>query len=153
MNDQDMTLERPDAAAQADQGPTTGLTPHLSIPDGRAVDAIAFYVRAFGATEMLRMPAEDGKRLMHAHVRVNGASLMLADQFPEYCGGVSGPAAGVTLHLQVEDADRWYDRAVAAGATATMPLDDMFWGDRYGQVQDPFGHTWSIGAPLKEDAK
>ena len=133
------------------QGPSSGLTPHLAIRDSRCSEAIAFYQQAFGAEELLRMPAEDGKRLMHAHLKVNGASLMLHDEFPEYVPDeVSRPANGVTLHLQVDDADRWYDRAIAAGATATMPLHDAFWGDRYGQLKDPFGHTWSIAAPIAQ---
>jgi PhnB protein len=132
-----------------DQGPNDGLTPHLSIGGGRAAEAIDFYTRAFGAEEAMRMPADDGKRLMHAHLRINGASLMLADDFPEYRGGTAQPApAGVTLHLGVDDADRWYERAVVAGATATMPVADQFWGDRYGQVRDPFGHMWSIASPI-----
>lgn len=139
----------------AEQGPTTGLTPHLAIRDRRAAEAIAFYVAAFGATELSRMPADDGERLMHAHLLVNGASLMLADEFPEYCGGAaSTPPAGVTLHLQVDDADAWWARALDAGATSTMELADAFWGDRYGQLRDPFGHSWSIGQTLNrgEDA-
>lgn len=137
--------------ATNDQGPTTGLTPHLQIGDGRAAEAIAFYIAAFGATEMRRMAEEGGPRLMHAHLIINGASLLMHDEFPEYVEPSQhdgGPPRGVTLHLQVDDADAWYNRAVAAGATPTMPLDNMFWGDRYGQVKDPFGHTWSIGAPI-----
>lgn len=133
----------------ADQGPTTGVTPHLTIRDGRAAEAVDFYKAAFGAEEATRMPADDGKRLMHAHVRINGGSVMLKDDFPEYRGGPSLAPASVTLHLQVDDADRWIERAVAAGAEVTMPIADQFWGDRYGQVQDPFGHSWSIGAPVK----
>ena len=130
------------------QGPLAGITPHLNIPDGRAAEAIDFYVEAFGAQEQMRMPAEDGKRLMHAHIIVNGGSLMMHDDFPEYMGGPMAPPSGVTLHLQVDDADRWFERAVAAGATVSMPLGDQFWGDRYGVVKDPFGHSWSIGAPI-----
>ncbi|MFC3713139.1 VOC family protein [Sphingoaurantiacus capsulatus] len=136
----------------AQQGPLTGITPHITIRDGRAAEAIDFYVKAFGAEEAMRMPADDGKRLMHAHVRINGGSLMMHDDFPEYTGGPTGAPTAVTLHLEVDDADRWFERAVAAGATVTMPLEDQFWGDRYGNVQDPFGHTWSIGAPIKKDA-
>jgi PhnB protein len=138
----------------AEQGPVNGVTPHLSIGGGRAAEAIDFYKRAFGAEEAMRMPAQDGKRLMHAHLKVNGASLMLADDFPEYRGGQPQPEpSAVTLHLQVDDADRWFERAVAAGATPTMPLADQFWGDRYGQVRDPFGHSWSIGAPIAKAAQ
>lgn len=132
------------------QGPATGLTPHLSIRDGRAAEAIDFYKAAFAAEETARMPADDSRRLMHAHLIVNGASLMLADDFPEYRGGgAAGAPAGVTLHLQVDDVDAWYARAVAAGAEARMPPADMFWGDRYGQLADPFGHVWAIGAPIR----
>jgi PhnB protein len=131
------------------QGPTTGLTPHLAIPDKRGAEAIDFYGKAFGATEQARMLADDGVRLMHAHLIVNGASLMMHDDFPEYTGGAMAPPSGVTLHLQVDDTDAWYDRAIAAGATPRMPPEDMFWGDRYAQVTDPFGHAWSIGTPVK----
>ncbi len=135
------------------QGPTSGLTPHLAIADKRASEAIDFYKEAFGATEQVRMPAEDGVRLMHAHLTVNGASLMMHDEFPEYVDNESSPPNGVTLHLQVDDADVWFDRAVAAGASVVMPLENMFWGDRYGQIKDPFGHTWSIATPIKGDGQ
>ncbi|WP_447759588.1 VOC family protein [Sphingopyxis panaciterrae] len=131
------------------QGPTTGLTPHLAIADKRASEAIDFYVKAFGATEQARMPADDGVRLMHAHLTINGASLMMHDEFPEYSDDAPAPPSGVTLHLQVDDTDAWYNRAIDAGATPRMPPEDMFWGDRYAQITDPFGHTWSIGTPVK----
>jgi PhnB protein len=134
------------------QGPPGGVTPHLMIADRRAVEAIEFYTRAFGARELHRVPSDDG-RIMHCHLTINGGSLMLNDDFPEYRGGNEvQPPQGVTLHLQVEDADALWTQAVAAGATVTMPLEDQFWGDRYGQVQDPFGHRWSIGAPVKASA-
>jgi PhnB protein len=145
------TMEEKWAAlgADGDQGPHGGVTPHLSLSDGAA--AVDFYKQAFGAEELMRMLADDGRRIMHGHLRINGASVMLADHFPEYCGGAPASApAGVTLHLQVDDADAWFDRAVAAGAKPVMPLDDMFWGDRYGQVEDPFGHRWSIGSPIRK---
>jgi PhnB protein len=135
--------------SQPDQGPTTGVTPHLTIRDSRAAEAVDFYKAAFGAEEKMRMPAQDGKRLMHVHLVINGGSVMMNDDFPEYRGGASPEPASVTLHLQVDDADAWFDRATKAGATVTMPLADQFWGDRYGQVKDPFGHSWSIGAPVK----
>ena len=131
------------------QGPTGGLTPHIAIADKRASEAIEFYKQAFGAVEQVRMPAEDGVRLMHAHLLLNGSSLMMHDDFPEYSGEAMAAPSGVTLHLQVDDADRWYDRAIAAGATSVMAPENMFWGDRYAQVKDPFGHLWSIGHPLK----
>jgi PhnB protein len=135
--------------------PTGGLTPHIQIGDNRAAEAIDFFIKAFGATEIRRVPAEDGVRLMHAHIHINGASLMLHDEFPEYVDPAEADVAGgsgLTLHLQVDDADKWFDRAVAAGATATMPVEDMFWGDRYGQVVDPFGYRWSIGHSLNKEA-
>lgn len=133
------------------QPPMGGLTPHLTIIDGRAAEAIDFYGRAFGATVQNRVPGQDGKRLLHAHLTVNNAALMLNDDFPEYRGGnPEGAPAGVTLHLEVDDADTWFERAVAAGAEIVMPIGDQFWGARYGQVRDPFGYRWSIGGPLKK---
>lgn len=129
------------------QEPENGLTPHLAIGGGRAGEAIEFYRKAFGATEVMRHAAQDG-RLMHAHLKVNGASLMLHDHFAEHHGGAALPEpTGVMLHLQVDDADAWWNRATEAGATTVMELADQFWGDRYGQLRDPFGHIWSIGAP------
>ncbi|PWG02391.1 VOC family protein [Sphingosinicella humi] len=128
-----------------------GVTPYLTIGGGRANEAVDFYKRAFDAEELGRHPADDGKRLMHAHLSVNGADLMLSDDFPEFHGGGAAPApAGVKIHLAVEDADQAWSRAVGAGAEVTMPLADQFWGDRYGQLKDPFGHRWSIGAPSRE---
>ncbi len=129
------------------QGPMDGVTAHLTIREGKGSEAVEFYKAAFGAEEQLRHLADDGKRIMHSHLKINGGSVMLNDDFPEYTGGISVPA-GVTLHLQTDDADKWWDRAVAAGAAVRMPLDNQFWGDRYGQVVDPFGHTWSIGGPV-----
>lgn len=130
-----------------EQGPAGGVAPHLTIRKGRAAEAIGFYVRAFGARELHRVPAEDG-RIMHCHLVINGGSVMLNDDFPEHHGGGEAPdPAGVTLHLQVADADASWHRALEAGASVAIPLEDQFWGDRYGQVTDPFGHRWSIGAP------
>jgi PhnB protein len=134
--------------------PTSGLTPMLQIGENRAAEAIDFYVKAFGATDVRRQVAEDGKRLMHAHLHVNGASLMLHDEFPEYVGPAdvdSGPPRGLTLHLQVDNADSWFDRAVAAGARPVMAPEVMFWGDRYGQIVDPFGYRWSIAHSLPQE--
>ena len=132
---------------EENQGPTAGITAHLTIRDGKANDAITFYKAAFGATQALDPHlAQDGKRIMHAHLRINGGSLMLNDDFPEY-GGAASPPGSVTLHLQVPDADTAWNRAIDAGAMEKMPLADQFWGDRYGQVTDPYGFTWSIGAP------
>jgi PhnB protein len=140
---------------------TSGLTPHLSIPDNRCPEAIDFYKAAFGATERFRLlanepmgsePAKnpDDTRVMHAHLLVNGASLLLNDQFPEYNPDKTPKPAAITLHLHVDDADAWFDRAVKAGATIRMPLQDMFWGDRYGHVGDPFGYVWAIAATIRK---
>jgi PhnB protein len=134
------------------QGPEGGVTPHIVIRDRRAAEAIDFYKKAFGARELARVPSEDG-RVMHCHLLINGGSLMLNDDFPEYRGRPSNEPEGVTLHLQVKDADAAWTQAVSAGASVTMRLQDQFWGDRYGQLQDPFGHRWSIAAPavMKQD--
>ena len=135
----------------SNQGPSGGVTAHLTIRDGKASDAIDFYRSAFGAEEIGRHLADDGKRIMHAHLKLNGGALMLNDDFPEMREGTGdlAPPSGCTLHLQVDDADAWWDRAIEAGAIVRFPLGDQFWGDRYGQVDDPFGFTWSIGGPLK----
>ncbi len=131
-----------------DQGPAGGITAHLTIRDYRAAEAVEFYKKAFGAEPAMDpYMAEDGKHIMHAHLLVNGGHLMLNDDFPEH-GGAASPPGSVTLHLQVKDADAAWNRAIEAGAQEKMPLADQFWGDRYGQVTDPFGFTWSIGAPL-----
>jgi PhnB protein len=128
----------------------SGVTPHITIHGGRAAEAIAFYERAFGAREEMRVMADDGQRIMHAHLLLNGGSLMLHDEFPEYDGsadtGASAPS-GIVLHLQVDDADASWERALMAGAEVRLPMADQFWGDRYGQVADPFGYCWSIGSP------
>ncbi len=88
---------------------------------------------------------------MHARFRSQRRAILLSDDFPEFRGGADAPPpSGVTIHLEVDDADGWWERAVAAGATITMPLADQFWGDRYGQLKDPYGHAWSIGAPVKK---
>jgi uncharacterized glyoxalase superfamily protein PhnB len=124
------------------------LSPHL-VCDG-AADAIDFYVRAFGAEELMRLPG-DGGRIMHACVSVNGSSVLLVDENREY--GLLGPKAlggtPVTIHLVVPDADAFFAGAVAAGATARMPVAEMFWGDRYGMLEDPFGHLWSVATPQR----
>jgi PhnB protein len=140
----EMTTERP-----------TGVVPHLVVSGGAA--AIDFYKKAFGAEEIMRMPAEDGKRLMHAEIRIGPSTIYLADDFPEFCGGKSRSPASlggtpVTIHQYVRDCDAAIKRAADAGATVTMPAQDMFWGDRYGQVKDPFGHQWSFATPLPQKA-
>ena len=130
-----------------DKTQTGLLAPHLVCDD--AAGAIDFYKAAFGAEEMIRLPAPDGK-LMHAAVTINGSMVMLVDENIG-CGMHSPKSLGgspVSIHLTVPDVDAAVDRAILAGATVTMPVDDMFWGDRYGVIQDPFGHNWSIATPL-----
>ncbi|HOB33122.1 MAG TPA: VOC family protein, partial [Verrucomicrobiota bacterium] len=125
------------------------VTPYLVVQD--AARAIDFYTKAFGAQEICRMPAPDGKKVMHAEVQIGTSRVMLADEFPE--GGWLAPQNGtspVTIHLYVEDADATFNQAVSAGAQVRMPLADTFWGDRFGTITDPFGHSWSI-ATHKED--
>jgi uncharacterized glyoxalase superfamily protein PhnB len=132
-----------------DMPPPPPLAPHI-VCDG-AAEAIEFYKQAFGATEMMRMPGQDGK-LMHAAVIINGAVVMLVDEHKEM--GIVGPktlgGTPVTLHLYVADADAAIAQAETAGATVKMRAADMFWGDRYGQVVDPWGHIWSIAHSLAE---
>ncbi|HVW38084.1 MAG TPA: VOC family protein [Pirellulales bacterium] len=130
-----------------------GLIPHLKCE--RCAEAIEFYIKAFGAEEKSRMPAPDGKRIMHAEIHIGGKSVFLADDFPEYCGGkaTSPTALGgtpVSIHRYVDNCDAAIERAAKAGATVTMPAQDMFWGDRYGVVIDPFGHTWSFATHLRD---
>ncbi|MEQ1516528.1 MAG: VOC family protein [Usitatibacteraceae bacterium] len=125
------------------------VTPHLVCAG--AANAIAFYVKAFGATELTRLAGPDGK-LIHAAIRIGNSVIMLVDEAPNW--GAIGPKAlngsPVTIHLYVEDVDAFVAHAVAAGATLKMPVADMFWGDRYGTLEDPFGHRWSV-ATHKQD--
>jgi len=126
------------------------LTPHLVVKG--ASQAIEFYKKAFGAEEIIRLPGPDGKSLMHAAIKIGDSPLFLADEFPGM--GSMGPhsigGTPVTIHVYVEDVDTVFNQAVAAGAQVRMPLADMFWGDRYGLITDPFGHSWSL-ATHKED--
>ncbi len=121
------------------------LTPSLTI-DGAAA-AIDFYKRAFGAVEHSRAIAPDGAKLWHADLQIGDPHLMLSDAFPEQGGNAPNPstgAVGFSIWLYVEDVDAVFKRAVEAGATETMPVADMFWGDRMGGLRDPFGHNWAI---------
>ena len=124
------------------------ITPHL-VCNGAAA-AIEFYKEAFGAVEVDRLAGPGGK-LMHAMLRIGDSPLMLVDEFPEMgaCSPQSLGGTPVTIHLSVADVDAAWRRAVAAGATARMPVTDMFWGARYGLVQDPFGHQWSIATQVR----
>jgi uncharacterized glyoxalase superfamily protein PhnB len=126
------------------------LTPHLVVKGGS--EAIEFYKRAFGAEELGRVPGPDGKTIMHADLKIGNSRLFLTDEMPDM--NCRGPnllgGSPVTIHLYVEDVDAAFNRALAAGAQVRMPLMDMFWGDRYGMVADPYGHLWSM-ATHKED--
>jgi len=125
------------------------VTPHLTMKN--AGEAIEFYRKAFGAEEVARMPGPGGS-VMHAEIRIGDSPIMLNDEFPEH--GARGPktigGTPVSIHLYVNDVDALFDRAVKAGAKVTMPIADMFWGDRFGKLEDPFGHQWSL-ATHKED--
>ena len=127
------------------------LAPHLIVDNAAA--AIDFYVKAFDAVEYGRVPGPDGK--LHAALNINGFPVMLNDDFPEMTEGKSmTPTAlggtPVTIHLTVTDVDAKFQQAIDAGATVLAPLEDQFWGDRYGVVRDPFGHHWSLGQPVRE---
>jgi uncharacterized glyoxalase superfamily protein PhnB len=116
-----------------------------------AAQAIEFYKKALGAVEIGRMPGPGGK-IMHAELRIGDSRIMLADDFPDY--GSKGPLAlkgtPVVIHLYVNDADAVFAQLVEAGAKPVMPLADMFWGDRYGQAEDPFGHRWAVATHKRD---
>ena len=125
------------------------LIPHLTVSNG--AKAIEFYKKAFGAIELGRSAMPDG-RLMHAMVKIGESMVFLNDEFPDM-GGCKGPQGGhspVTLHLYVADTDASFNQAVAAGATVKMPPMNMFWGDRYAKLTDPFGHEWSLATHLED---
>lgn len=125
------------------------VTPHLVCAG--AADAMEFYKKAFGAVELHRLPGPDGK-LMHGAIRIGDSTVMLVDENPQW--QAFGPkylkGSPVTLHLYVEDADAFFAKAVDNGASAMMPVTEMFWGDRYGVVTDPFGHNWSIATHVRD---
>jgi len=125
--------------------------PHIVVSNAAA--AIDFYKQAFGATEVARHVAPNSNKIMHAMLAINDGHLILNDDFSESMGQKpSTPEAlggtPLTLHLQVADANAAWAKAIAAGAEVTFPLKDQFWGDRYGQLRDPFGHKWSIAQTI-----
>jgi PhnB protein len=140
-------MPKPEAKS-AQQG-MSPVVPHLVCAG--AASAIEFYKKAFGAEEVMRLPGPDGK-LIHACVTINGAPIFLVDEMIEH--GAPGPktlkGSPVIIHLNVKDVDAFAKRAAAAGAKITMQPADMFWGDRYGQLEDPFGHRWSVATHLKD---
>jgi PhnB protein len=130
------------------------ITPHLVVDDAAA--AIDFYTKAFGATEQCRMKMPDSDKIMHASVTIGDATVMLAEAMecqesgmktrsPKQLGG-----SPVTIHLNVPDVDKTFAQAMSAGATQIMPPMDMFWGDRYGKLVDPFGHEWSVATTIRK---
>ena len=124
-------------------------TPHLICAG--AADAIEFYKKAFNAVELGRVPGPQGK-LLHALIRIGDSAVMLVDEFPDWnsFGPKSLKGSPVTIHLYVQDVDAFFKQAVAAGAKITMPLEDTFWGDRYGRLEDPFGHHWSVATHVRD---
>jgi PhnB protein len=125
------------------------VTPHLICAG--AANAIEFYKNAFAAVELSRMPTPEGK-LMHAMIRIGDSVVMLVDENRDW--GMLGPTSlngsPVTIHLSVENADAVFERAVAAGAKPLMVVEEMFWGDRYGVLEDPFGHKWSVATHVRD---
>jgi PhnB protein len=128
----------------------TTVTPYLVVRGG--VDALEFYKKAFGATEISRQTTPDGK-LIHGRIKLGNSIVMLSDEFQG--GGASAPTTlgttSVTLHVYVDDVDHFWERALASGARIAMPLDNQFWGERYGQLVDPFGHRWSVSMQIEMD--
>ena len=140
------------ATRPAVHAPPPMLMPHIVVAG--AVKAIDFYKKAFGAEEQIRLPGPDGK-LIHAAVKIGSAIVMMVDENPQW-GAKSPKTLGgtpITIHLAVDDVDSFVKRAVKAGATLIMPVADMFWGDRYGIVEDPFGHRWSIATHQRDMTK
>jgi uncharacterized glyoxalase superfamily protein PhnB len=133
------------APQPASAAATQGVIPYLTV-DG-AAEAAAFYRKAFGASEVARMPAEDGKRLMHCHLQINGGALMISDSFPEMGGANVQRSESYIMQLVVSDGERWWNRAIQAGCMEKLPFKVAPWGDKYGQLKDPFGVTWAINSP------
>jgi uncharacterized glyoxalase superfamily protein PhnB len=127
----------------------TTAIPYLCAQD--AASALDFYAKAFGATEAMRL-SEPGGKIGHAEIRIDGARIMLSDEYPDY--GVLSPktlgGAGVSVHLNVDDVDAFVARAVAAGATLKQPVQDQFYGERTGKLEDPFGHSWQVTTTIEE---
>jgi len=126
------------------------VTPHLTVRDGLRL--IEFYKQAFGAKELRRSVAPDGKSLLHADLQIGDSRIFLNDAFPEM--GARSPldigGTPVQIHLYVEDVDALYQSATTAGAKVVMPLADQFWGDRYGVVEDPSGHMWALASHIRD---
>jgi PhnB protein len=126
------------------------VTPHLTVRDGAKL--IEFYKQAFGAKEVRRSVAPDGKSLLHAELQIGDSRIFLNDEFPEMgaCSPLATNNTPVQIHLYVDDVDSLYETAVNAGAKVVMPLADQFWGDRYGVVEDPSGHRWALASHIRD---
>ncbi len=122
-----------------------GVVAYLQV-DG-ALAAAEFYTRALGAEVVGGQPPDERGRTMHVHLYINDGSVMLCDPYPEHGFASAAPQAFI-LTLQVDDADAWWTRAIEAGCTSVVEVEDMFWGDRYGQVRDPYGVVWAFNQPL-----
>ena len=142
-----------DTTSRADSPPATakvlgGMTPYITV-DG-ALKAAGFYEKAFGAETVHAVPPDEQGRTMHVHLHVNGSSLMLCDGFPEHGHPALAPQGyTLQLHLRDDEVERWWQRAVDAGCEIRTPLQVMFWGDRWGQLRDPYGVDWAMNAPVK----
>jgi PhnB protein len=130
------------------------ITPYLTVKGAAA--ALDFYQKALGASDIFSHPADDGQRLLHARMTINGGVVMLSDEFPEH-GGTPAPTREKPTSVAISvlfdtpaEVDAMFVRAVAAGANGWMEPEDMFWGDRFAMVDDPFGHRWMLNAPLKK---
>jgi len=126
------------------------VTPHLVCAG--AAEAIEFYKKAFDAEEISRIQGPQADKLIHAKIRIGDSPVMLVDEFPEWnsIGPKTLKGSPVTIHLYVENADAFVRRAVEIGAKVIMPVTDMFWGDRYGVIEDPFGHRWSVATHVRD---
>lgn len=126
------------------------LLPHIVVKG--AAEAIDFYKKAFGAEEYLRFPMPDGKTLMHAEIGIGGARIMMVDEMPNMDSKAPTTLGGtpVTMHINVPDVDAVFAQAVEAGCTAVMAPEDMFWGDRYARVADPYGHSWAFATHVRD---
>lgn len=140
---------RPQSAPRsaADAALPSGVIPYLAF--NGAAEASAFYQKAFAAKEIGRMPAQDGKRLMHCHLEINGGALMLSDNFPDMGAAPVQRSDSYTMQLMVSDGDLWWNRAIEAGCKEKLPFAVAPWGAKYGQLVDPFGVTWAINSPPK----
>jgi PhnB protein len=127
------------------------LLPYLVVRD--AAKAIEFYKTVFGATELVRMPSPDGKKVIHAEIKIRGHVMMLGDENPQMgalAPQTNGPAPPCSLMFYTDDVDALFKKATAHGSKALQPPMDMFWGDRYGKFLDPFGHQWGIATHIKD---